>query len=446
MRQYLALLTALLLLVTACTQDKIAVHSELDLQLELAINKASETGTADHFILPNDGDYSAIPQEPLNPITPEKVALGKFLFFETGLGLAPMHSVGEKTYSCASCHVPDAGFRPGAPQGIADGGIDFGYTGEERSHHPTYDPSELDVQGIRPLSVLNVAYVTNTLWNGQFGSEGVNEGTEAVWGIDPATEINHLGLAALESQNIEGLDLHRMVINKAVLDTYGYTPMFDEVFADVPLMERYNKRHASFAISAYLRSLITNKAPFQDWLRGDKLALSSQEKRGALLFFSKANCASCHRGKSLNASNFYALGVKDLYQAGGLNTSFLDKKNLGRGGFTQKEADMYKFKVPQLYNLKNAPFYFHGSSKYSLSEVIDYFNDAVPENSAVPESQIATNFAPLGLMEDEKADLLAFLEDALYDPEIDRYVPDQIPSNYCFPNNDVFSRLDLGCN
>ena len=434
-----------LLLFSACTQDKIEVYSELDKALERQINRVSETGSLDHFILPEDGDYASIPQDPSNPLTAEKIALGKMLFFETGLGLAPAQDLSESTYSCATCHIPSAGFRPGAAQGVADGGFGYGLNGEERKKHPLYPATTIDAQGIRPLSVLNVAYVTNTLWNGQFGSNDVNEGLEALWEDNPDLEVNKLGFSGLESQNIEGLHLHRMVVNKEVLDSYGYTPYFDNVFPEFSDEERYGTKAASFAISAYLRSLITNKAPFQDWLKGNKQAMNNSEKNGALVFFNKGKCATCHRGKSFSAMNFYALGVKDLYEAGGLNTSADDKKNLGRGGFTKQEEDLYKFKVPQLYNLRNAPHYFHGSSKYSLPEVIDYFDAGIPENPNVPVEQIAPNFTQLNLTENEKKDLLAFLENALYDPEIDRYVPERVLSNNCLPNNDPFSKLYLGC-
>ena len=69
-------------------------------------------------------------------------------------------------------------------------------------------------------------------------------------------------------------------------------------------------------------------------------------------------------GPALNAMEFYALGVSDIYQRTDehFNTSSSDPRVLGRASFTQREEDRYKFKVPQLYNLANAHFYFHGSS------------------------------------------------------------------------------------
>ncbi len=442
MNRSAVILGTFLILLIACTKDQIYVATQNDYQLRTLV---SQGGGIDQYILPQSTDYENIPQDPANPLSQIKVELGKFLFFETGLALDPMHDIAIESYSCASCHVPSAGFRPGRPQGIADGGLGFGEQGEARFMDTQYNETEIDAQGIRPLSVLNAAYVTNTLWNGQFGANGVNVGTEALWSLDPLTEINHMGFDGLEGQNIEGLALHRMVVNKEIVDKYGYTPYFDAAFSEVPESERYSAKTASFALSAYLRTLLTTEAPFQKWLKGDKDALSEQQKKGAMLFFGKANCSSCHRGPSLNAMNFYALGVNDLYQTGALNTSADDSKNKGRGGFTGKEADMYKFKVPQLYNLKDSPFYFHGASQETLRDVIDFFNEAIPENENVPSSQIAPNFQPLNLTEAEIGDLLSFLSDGLNDPNLQRYVPDYILSGNCFPNNDPFSRLDIGC-
>ena len=433
-------------LVAACHQDKVYLDTPLDQLLESSLVRASKTGDINHFVLPESDDFAAIPQDPRNPLTQEKVELGKMLFFETGIALSPTKEAGKKTYSCASCHVPSAGFRPGTQQGIADGGIGFGENGENRSKLAAYREFEMDVQGVRPLSVLNVAYVENTTWNGRFGSTGVNVGTEDRWDLDPTLHVNEEGYAALETQNIEGLEVHRMEITEEVLDDYGYRTYFDQAFADDADEERYSKRNAAFAISAYLRTLITNQSPFQDYLKGNKEALSEQEKRGALVFFSDAKCYHCHKEKNLGANEFYALGVNDLYQTGvAFNTSKEDVRNLGRGEYSGNVEDNHKFKIPQLYNLGDSPFFFHGSSKYDLKEVVEYFNDGIPENPDVPVEQIARQFKPLDLTDQQVEDLTVFLETGLRDPNLDRYVPEQVLSGYCFPNNDLFSQIELGC-
>ncbi len=440
------LLMSLLGALMACTKDTLT--NPLDAQLETVLQRLSPDGNLSQFILPDANDLAAIPAGKDNPLTTEKVELGQLLFYETALARDAKYKEGEGTYSCATCHVPSAGFMPGRPQGIADGGVGFGYKGEGRDQFKIYTPEEMDVQGARPISVLNVAYVENTTWNGKFGANHNNIGTEARWGVfDEGTAINHLGLDGLESQNIEGLKVHRMNIDDFVLDTMGYRPFFDNAFEEWEEEERYSLKAASFAISAYLRTLLTTEAPFQNWLKGNQEAMGTDEKRGAVVFFGKAGCYRCHKGPALNANEFYALGVNDLYQTGeAFNTSEEDKRNLGRGGFTNQEEDMYAFKVPGIYNMGDSPFYFHGSSKRSLREVVEYFNNGIPENVKVPQERIAPHLRPLSLTGQEINDLVTFLDQGLKDPDLSRYVPTSVLSGNCFPNNDPTSKSELGCN
>ena len=443
MKKYVLGAFSLAIIAFGCASDELT--NPLDIDLRNAVKLASPDGTLDHFVLPAPSDYPNIPTDPNNPLSDLKVELGRMLFFETGIALDPLYEEAKGSYSCSTCHIPEAGFMPGTGQGIADGGMGFGTKGEGRTKMFFYDNDEPDVQGARALSVMNVAFTPNTTWSGQFGANDNNVGTEDVWG--GFTEINHLGLMGLESQVIEGFGLHRMIINEEVIDTLGYKPYFNAVFGGYPESERYTKLTASFAISAYLRCLTTNEAPFQEWLKGNELAMSDDEKEGALLFFGKAGCYKCHNGKPLNnPNNFYAVGVKDLYETGeAFNTGTDDIRNFGRGGFTKKAEDNYKFKVPQLYNLKGSGFYFHGSSKHTIKEVVEYFNDGTKENALVPSSQIAPQFRPLNLTDEEVDKVVLFLEHSLYDHNFQKHVPEKVLSGNCFPNNDELSRQDLGC-
>lgn len=440
----LTILTVIIIII-GCTKDRMPTAIELDNQLRQNIIGASPDQTLDYYILPQN-DLSRIPQDPKNPLTEEKVSLGKMLFFDTGLALDAMKQSGIGTYSCATCHIPEAGFKPGNFQGVADGGVGFGINGENRLRNTEYQESELDVQSARPLTMLNVAYVTNTFWNGQFGSRGANVGTEDVWDLDEGTARNSLGFEAIETQNFEGIKTHRIAVNKEITDQYGYTELFDEVFPDYPVEERYTQTTASLALSAYIRSLISDKAPFQNWLKGDTYAMNSQEKKGAILFFGKALCSNCHYEQNLGSQEFHALGVNDMDQTPSFNTSPSDKRNLGRGGFTLKEEDNYKFKVPGLYNISDTEFYFHGASKRSLEEVIEYKVLAKSENPRVSQDRISEKFISLILSEDEKSQLVAFLRSGLRDPDLTRYAPVDVPSGSCFPNSDFQSKIDLGCN
>lgn len=442
MKKKLILFLCTLIFAAACTHDLTDAFS-LDEQLASALNGASHTGSYEYFRMPSSIDYPNIPhQEPTNPITAAKAELGKLLFFETGIALRPKYSLSEGTYSCATCHVPEHGFLPGRTQAIADGGWGFA---DGRQRLNTYAEEELDAQGTRPLTVLNTAYVTNMFWNGRFGATGVNLGTEDVWHLDTLLVVNFLGFEGLEAQHIEALDIHRMDITDKVLDDYGYRPYFDAAFPDWSEEHRYSRDAASFALSAYVRTLMTNEAPFQKWLKGDHGALTAQQKRGALVFVGKANCINCHNSPSFNSMTFHAIGTKDLHETGAFFTDSQDERNFGRGAFSKKAEDMFKFKVPQLYNLKDYTHFFHGSSKTTIEEVVDFKIAATSENNVVSDDILSPLFQPLTLTEQERLDLIAFLRDGLHDANVQRYVPDEVLSGNCFPNNDPVSRLVIGC-
>lgn len=447
MNRYIAVALISSFCLFSCVKDKMPELIQLDMQLQSLIRQVPATGgNLDFYILPDEDNLSQIPQDVKNPLNPAKVELGKLLFFETGFSRGAAKAEGMETYSCGSCHIPSAGFKPGYFQGIADGGEAFGINGEDRRRSSSYIDSELDVQSARPLTMINVAFVSNTFWNGQFGAKGVNVGTEHLWNEADATNLNELGFEAIETQNMDGLKVHRITYTEDLINQFGYKDLFDQAFPDLSEEERYSNFGGSLALSAYIRTILSTEAPFQKWLKGDNDALGYEEKQGGILFFGKANCSACHYNENLGSSEFHALGVNDMDQIPSYNTSPNDKRNLGRGGFTTLVEDYYKFKVPGLYNVNQTPFYFHGSSKRSLEDVVEYKNLALSENSRVDQSLISEKFLPLNLNDEEKAHLTAFLEKALTDPDLNRYMPSDVLSGNCFPNNDQQSKNDLGCN
>ena len=285
------------------------------------------------------------------------------------------------------------------------------------------------------------------LWNGQFGAVGMNEGTEDLWPEGTPIETNTLGYHGLEIQAIAGLTVHRMTIDDNTLTTDYYKEMFDAAFPDIEEADRYKREYAGLAIAAYERTLLPNQSPWQEYLTGAYDAMNDQQKRGAMLFFNEAQCASCHTGPALNSMEFHALGMNDLFETTELTygADETSEANLGRYSFTKDDADKFKFKVPQLYNLADSKFYGHGASFRSVREVIEYKNAGVKQNSNVDGGQLASEFRPLNLTDSQIDDLVAFVEEALRDPNLKRYEPIGILSGNCFPNNDPISRVDLGC-
>lgn len=447
----LFVISSIFILSSCNSPDPIVEASNLDTELEQLLLQSSGGIGKSFYQLPESDDFIHIPQDPKNPLSAPKVELGKLLYHETGLGQNPKNSAGMNTYSCASCHHAKAGFQACMPQGMGEGGTGFGDHGESRNVREDYDIKDVDVQPIRTPSAMNMAYQTNILWNGQFGGTHLNIGTENAWTPGTPKAVNEMGFEGVETQAIAGRDVHRLIIDKIFMTNYSiYENLYKEAFDPASMNDPVKlKNNGALAIAAYERTLLANQAPFQMWLKGSYGAMTDQEKEGAKLFFGKAECYACHNGPSLANMEFHALGMKNLHTGNyGTNTVInitdANPEHKGRGGFTGKEEDMYKFKVPQLYNLKDSPFYGHGASFNSIKDVIVYKNNAVAENSSVPTDKLDSKFKPLGLSETEIEQLTAFIENALRDPNLERYAPEKLPSGLAFPNNDDQSIIDLG--
>ncbi|MCB0627325.1 MAG: cytochrome-c peroxidase, partial [Saprospiraceae bacterium] len=94
-------LLALGLVMVSCKKDDDTSTDDLDQELEAVLLNASGGQGLSFFVLPESDDFASIPQDPNNPLTTAKVALGKLLYHETGMGLSPMHAESEGTFSCA---------------------------------------------------------------------------------------------------------------------------------------------------------------------------------------------------------------------------------------------------------------------------------------------------------------------------------------------------------
>ena len=440
-----------MLFFVSCKNDDgyIAVKSDLDSDLELLLKNVSNGEGNNFFVLPSENDYAKIPQDPLNPITAEKVALGKMLVHETATGGNPKMEINKFNYACASCHPVAAGFYAGLLQGISEGGSGFGIAGEGRVIMPPnlMPLDSVDILPIKVPTLLNVAYQEVALWNGSLGGTGIN--TPFINQNASDLPDNLLGYEGLEVQGLVGQEAHRLKIDREFVETFGYKPMFDSAFPDLPQEDRYSRLAAGLAIAAFNRTVLANQAPWQDWLKGDYDALTTDQKKGAFTFFSNGKCYQCHTGPALKSNAFYAWGLKDFDPAEAVilnkGRSFKNEALLGRGGFTGREEDNYKFKVPTLYNLKMNSFYGHGGSFKTLREIVEYKVKGTKENIKVPDENLADQFGTISLTEEEITYLVDFIKNGLYDPNIERYAPKAVLSGNCIPNNDKQSRIDLGC-
>lgn len=190
-----------------------------------------------------------------NPTTPEKVALGKQLFFDPRLS-------GDNTMSCATCHLPEKAFGDGVALGKGEKG----------------NALERNTQ-----SCLNVGFFTNFFWDGR--ADTLEE--QALLPIQSPVEMN---------QELEELEQELNAIP-------GYVRQFRAIFGTTP-----KRGGIARALAAYQRTLVTGPSPFDRFLMGEN-ALSEDAKRGLELFQGEAGCIECHRGPLMTDNKFYRLGV-----------------------------------------------------------------------------------------------------------------------------------------
>jgi cytochrome c peroxidase len=197
-----------------------------------------------------------VPAPKDNPTTPDKVALGKQLFFDPRLS-------GDNTMSCATCHIPEKAFGDGLPRAK-------GASGKELARNtPT---------------LLNVGHFSRFSWDGR--AKSLEEQV-----LDPIQSPDEMDQKLPEL--IEELDA-----------LPGYVEQFQKIFDT-----RVTQDGIAKALAAFERSLVTGPAPFDRYLKGDEEALSDSARRGMKLFLGDAGCVRCHEGPLLSDGEFYRLGV-----------------------------------------------------------------------------------------------------------------------------------------
>jgi len=315
------------------------------------------------------------PNPPDNPTTPEKVALGKKLFFDNRLS-------GNGSISCASCHLPSAGWAFPQP-------ISMGYPGT--------------IHWRNSQTVVNSAYYGKLFWAGSSKSleaqaRSAARGAVAGNGEDDMMEAR---LAFIPE----------------------YRKQFREVFGD----EWPKVRNAYRAIAAFQRTLVQPDTPYDRFLKGETDALSEQGKRGLDLFVGKANCVACHNGPMLSDEKYYNIGVPpaeewenqplaqitfryELYAKGVPEEKYRNLKNdLGLYFQTRQDSDLGKFRTPSIRYVKYTAPYMHNGQLATLRDVVEFYNKGGGEN-AFMETKTPL-MQPLGLTDQEIEDLVVFMEE-----------------------------------
>jgi cytochrome c peroxidase len=156
------------------------------------------------------------------------------------------------------------------------------------------------------------------------------------------------------------------------------------------------------AIAAYERTIEPGIAPFDRWVKGDEAAISESAKRGFVLFNTKGNCAACHSSWRFTDDSFHDIGTAT--------------KDLGRGQQVKDVAKMqYAFKTPTLRSVALRPPYMHDSSSATLYDVVKHY-----EKGGIDRPSRSAEIFPIKLSEQERLDLVAFMQTLTGVPEGER--------------------------
>lgn len=261
--------------------------------------------------------FKPIPKSPpkneKNPITPEKIELGKMLFFDPRLSKSML-------ISCNTCH------------NIGLGGADF----QETSIGHKWQKG-----GRNSPTVFNAIFNIAQFWDGR--APDLME--QAKGPVQASVEMNNSPEQVI----------------KTLKSMPGYVEMFKKVFGDTPDPVTFD--NMAKAIEAFEATLLTPDARFDKFLSGNEKALTAREKEGLQLYMSKG-CGGCHGGINMGGSGYFPFGVvekpKEEITAG----------DLGRFKFTGSKSDQYVFKSPSLRNLELTPPYFHSGKVWCMKEAV----------------------------------------------------------------------------
>jgi cytochrome c peroxidase len=345
-RKVLLLLVGLIILCLACSLPAGAGHLEV---------------------------FKAVSIPEANPQTPEKIELGKKLFYDRRLS-------GDGTMSCATCHNPELAFTDGLD-------ISLSYpTTKNWRNSPAL------------VNVANRKYLFHD------GRARTLE-DQALFPMMSAFEMN---------KNLDYLEEH-------IRSVPEYAGEFRKVFGAEVTRERI-----AMAIASFERTLISENAPLDLFLKGDGKALSSGAVRGLEVFKGKGRCADCHYGADLTDDKFYALNVPENPKL--LNEPMVtatmrfvakvyhydDYRNLkedpGRYLITKDKKDWKAFRTPMLRDISKTGPYMHNGVFETLDQVVEFFDRGGGEGNTV--------LKPLGLTAEEKKDLRIFLSEALSGEEL----------------------------
>lgn len=258
-----------------------------------------------------EADAAYVPDS--NPLSAEKIELGRLLYFDTRLSK-------DNTIACASCHSPQHGFADTDPTSKGVGGVRGG------RNSPT---------------VINRLFSDKQFWDGR------------------AVDLEDQAKGPLVNPVEMAMADHDVVCGN-VRAVKGYAPLFEKAFGSPEV----TIDKIAQAIASYERTVVSGNSPFDRYMAGDKSAMGAAAVRGMDLFNGKANCKTCHAAFNFTDESYHNIGV-------GMAK---DKPDLGRFEQSKQEEDKGAFKTPTLRNVTQTAPYMHDGSEKTLEAVVEFYN------------------------------------------------------------------------
>ena len=392
----------------------------------------------------------------------EKIKLGQLLFFDKILS-------GSQDISCATCHHPTTNSGDDLSLSIGVGGQGIGYSrelGETRRLIPRNAP-EIFNRGASEWRTMFWDGRVEITPDGKMLSPADDklpsdllENVVAMQAMFPVTSRQEMRgrkgdvdiegkpntLAAIGDTDFEEMWARVMA---RIVAIPKYVELFKQAYPEVPV-EKLHFAHAANALAAFqIHSFAFDDSPWDEFLKGNTHTFSEKAQEGAVLFYGRAGCSSCHSGTLMTDQKYYNILVPQIGPGHRDSAGF----DIGRARETDKKEDAFAFRTPPLRNVAKTGPYMHNGAYTSLYDVIKHhinplemlqeydasqLDDGLEKTFRLNTSTILAmsqtfssevNVVP-NLTEYEIAQLIAFLE-SLTSPStnnLSHLVPDAVPS------------------
>lgn len=369
-----------------------------------------------------------IPYPPDNQYNPDRIELGRLLFYDPILS-------GEQRSTCGTCHHPAFAFGDDLdlPVGVSDSKV-IG-PGRELIGPSKVTGDDIELTPRNSPTIFNVAFNSDTL--GRINHLGVTFWDGRAKGLEAQAKLPPTSRAEMRGDRWSPMAAI-LFITTALNRNENYVELFKKAFPkeakefEDGVRQIFIDEHMyARAIAAFERELVTRNSAYDRFIKGQSDALTDQQKLGLELFFTKGKCGDCHTGPMLSDFKFHVVGVP----TNGPGKNVIPGDDCGREEFTKQPSDRYAFRTPTIRNVSLTPPYMHNGILETLHDVMKFYNEGShPRHHALLEDNLlhASVREPLGLTDEEIDAIVAFMESledngTLLNPKL-LEVPSEVPS------------------